>query len=117
MENHFEPKEHECKCGCGLQNMNRVHMDMLNQARDLAGIPFVITSGSRCSQHNKDEGGRDTSDHLTGEGSDVEVKTSQQRFLILRAAFVAGFRRIGIGKTFIHLGTNENNPQKVQWLY
>lgn len=92
-------------------------MYMLNQARELANISFIVNSGSRCEKHNENEGGKEDSEHLFGHGSDINADNSVDRFLILRAAIIIGFRRIGIGNGFIHLGTMASKPRKVCWLY
>jgi len=113
----FSDWEFDCKCGCGLNNMNAIFLWKLQQIRTEAMFPFEIVSGSRCPEHNKDEGGKATSDHLTGQAADIKIKTSQQRFRIIEKAIQCGIKRIGIGKTFIHLGDNPNNPQLVIWVY
>jgi hypothetical protein len=118
----FKPHEFECNCThkCGLQNMTKEHMDLLFKARkmvDHRGVIFDITSGSRCNYWNKHEGGSFASDHVTGEGSDIFVSGSRDRFLILKALIEVGFSRIGIGRTFLHAGSAARNDQEVCWLY
>lgn len=115
--NNFSEWEFDCRCGCGLNNMQGLFLWKLQQVRTEAMFPFTITSGSRCPKHNKDEGGKSNSDHLTGQGADIEVKTSQQRFRLIEKAIDCGIKRIGVGKTFVHLGDNPNNPQLVMWVY
>jgi zinc D-Ala-D-Ala carboxypeptidase len=117
MKDYFTETELECHCGCGLRNTTPKHRSMLNSAREIAGIPFYVTSGSRCVEHNAKVGGKPTSDHLTGEGTDIICAFSGDRYKIIDAAICAGFKRIGIAKTFIHLGSNKDNPQEVLWLY
>lgn len=113
----FSPKEFECKCGCGKMNMKKEHMDKLFRARINAGIPFIITSGSRCLEHNNFVGGSATSDHLKGYGSDIRANSGRAKWLILMALINAGFNRIGIGKNFIHAGDDPQNPEMVVWTY
>ncbi len=117
---HFKSSEFECKCGCGLDKVDPAFLWKLNLARDYAGIAFGITSGCRCEQHNKNEGGKEYSDHLclpACEGADILVENSRARFKIISAALNAGFKRIGVAKTFIHLGNRDNNPMNVLWVY
>jgi zinc D-Ala-D-Ala carboxypeptidase len=119
-EGHFKSYEFECKCGCGLDKVDRKFLWKLNQAREEANIPFSLSSGCRCEQRNKDEGGYKTSDHLPRpycEGADIKVSNSRDRFKVVDAAISVGFKRIGIAKTFIHLGSRELNPQRVIWVY
>lgn len=114
---HFEPKEFECRCGCGLMNVRDTFMWKLEFARHEAKMPFIINSGSRCEKHNRKEGGTETSDHLTGEGADIKVVGSWQRLAVVDAGLKSGFKRIGIAKTFIHLGDNlRQNPAGI-WIY
>ena len=117
MKEYFKDENLTCKCGCGLNNTTKKHRKRLNMARELAGIPFIVKSGSRCIEHNKNEGGKPTSDHLSGEGTDIKCTNSRDRFRILGAAYAVGFKRIGEAKTFIHLGENKENPQEVHWQY
>ena len=117
MPNHFSHKELACKCGCGLQNTTDIQLSMLNNVRELVGVPMIVTSGSRCPEYNKKVGGVETSDHLTGQGTDVFCETSSMRFALIRSAIAIGFKRIGVAKDFIHLGSNNNNPRNVFWLY
>jgi len=114
---HFKLQEFDCKCGCGSNNMQLYFLDMLERARTAANTPFVITSGFRCPAHNRKEGGKRNSDHLTGEGADIEIPNSRSRFIIVDSLILVGFKRIGIAKTFIHAGSRFDNPQKVIWLY
>ena len=94
----------------------------LQYARSLADIGFTITSGCRCPSYNKAEGGFNNSDHLTTEslaceGVDILCTNSHDRYKIINAALKAGFERLGLGRTFVHLGLAERNPQEVLWLY
>jgi len=114
---HFKPEEFTCKCGCGLQNMKDTFLWKLEFARHEAQIPFVVNSGSRCPKHNEEEGGTKTSDHLSGEGADIRVTGSWERYKVVKAAIQAGIRRIGVANGFIHLGDNiEDNPAGL-WSY
>ena len=113
----FKYEKFTCKCGCGLNNMTESHMDRLIYARRYSGCFYVVRSGSRCAKHNKEEGGSDTSDHLTGDGTDIEALTSSIRWKIITGLMAAGFTRIGVGKTFVHAGTGPDNAKQVIWLY
>ena len=62
---HFSPVEFRCKCGCGagMEKMDADLLHLLDEARDLAGAPFSLTSAYRCPKHNKAVGGVPTSAH------------------------------------------------------
>ena len=117
MKNYFKPKELRCKCGCGLNNFSPILLGHINEIRFYLGFPLVVKSACRCPSHNQKEGGKHSSDHLTGEGVDVKAIGSQTRFMIIYKAILLGINRIGIAKTFIHLGINQTNPSSVMWIY
>jgi hypothetical protein len=48
-------------CGCGFDRIDPELVERLNRARELASVPFEITSACRCSRHNAAEGGTPTS--------------------------------------------------------
>lgn len=114
---YFKEKEFICKCGCGLYNMDDIFLRKLDHARERADIAFLVVSGCRCRGHNEAEGGTPTSDHLTGQGADIAGYSSFARWRIVSCAIAAGIRRMGIAKTFIHLGDNLNNPNPRIWVY
>ena len=89
--------------------------ELLDKAREIAGVPFVITSGRRTDSNNEDVGGAEKSAHLTGEGCDLSVKNSTTRFKIVNALLKTGFNRIGIYDTHIHCDISKTNPQNVMW--
>ena len=95
---------------------------MLNEARTLANIPFIINSACRCIVHNSDVGGSKDSAHISTnekECTAIDIKTinSRTRSIIVDALIKAKFTRIGISEDFIHADTDRNKSQKVMWLY
>lgn len=92
-------------------------LEMLDDARDIAGIPFIINSGYRTVAHNEFVNGKPSSSHMKGYAVDLKVSDSRSRFLILSALEAVGFSRMGIGKTFIHVDNDYNKDQEVTWLY
>lgn len=99
------------------RNMQSSFLRMLNHARQIAGIPFKINSGFRSQEHNKKVGGTETSSHLTGHAADIHCTSSTYRYEIISALLQAGFNRIGIAETFIHVDNDPNKTQKVIWTY
>ncbi len=113
-----------CKCGeCGLgfDDMSEAFMLRLDEARHQAGVPFVINSGIRCPEHNQrvSSSGPDGPDgpHTTGKAVDIRATDSRTRFRILQALIDAGFHRIGIARTFIHVDNSGQHDPEVVWLY
>ena len=116
--NYFNLKEFDSPDSPGSgEFMDKDFLNMLDTARDVAGIPFKINSGYRTILHNAEIGGVENSSHLIGKAADISCTESRQRFVILAALIAAGFTRIGIGKTFIHCDNDESKDQRVQWLY
>ena len=114
---HFSAKELECKCGCGSLVIDTDLITKLEQLRVQRGKPVAINSGTRCPAHNAAEGGKTVSEHLSGQAVDIAASTSSDRFELLDLAIRCGFERIGIGKSFVHLGTSRSLPTRVAWLY
>ena len=102
--------------GSGI-NMSITFVAKLDQLRGALGFPLKVHSGYRTKVHNATVGGVDSSAHETGVAADLEALNSTTRFKLIAAAIALGFRRIGIGATFIHLDDDNSKPQEVVWLY
>ena len=100
-------------------NMDVRFLNRLEWAREIAGIPFTITSGFRSKKHNKAVGGVPNSSHLTGLAVDIAAPNSRAKFKIMEALMRSGFCRIGMGQTFIHVDIDKgpDKPQDVLWPY
>ena len=120
---HFELSEFDSPDQIGSGKlMDSSFLQMLDDARGIAGIPFRITSGFRTPSHNAYVGGVQPSlkskgsSHLFGYAADIACNNSADREIILNSLIRAGFRRIGIANGFIHV---DNDPDKnaAVWLY
>ncbi len=89
----------------------------LDQARAIAGVPFVLTSTLRDVNKNTEAGGVTNSAHLTGEAVDIHCPNSSSRMKMVNALLSVGFNRIGIGNTFVHADVSKTLPQNVIWHY
>jgi len=98
------------------KNMDTNFLTKLEEAREIACVPFKITSGYRTKEHNEEVGGVPNSSHLIGVAADVSVSSGHDRYVILNALIRAGFKRIGVAKTFIHCDTDDSKPNSV-WTY
>jgi len=121
---YFKMTEFACKCGCGLVSMHYRLMELLDNAREVAGVPFDITSGCRCEKHNVEKGGEPDSSHLPLKSNafyctavDILTVNSAERYTILRALIMVGFNRIGLGKDFIHVDIDPHKIQNRFWHY
>ena len=115
---YFKPSEFSCKCGCGagLSEMQLAFMLRLENAREVAGIPFRISSGFRCEKHNKNVGGVADSAHVRGLAADILTSGSLERHTILNAVLKV-FPRVGVDKHFIHVDFDLTKPNPSLFLY
>jgi hypothetical protein len=89
---------------------------MLDMARKMAGMRFIITSGRRTPEQSVAVGGFATDSHTKGLAADIACKDDAEAWSIIHGAYVAGFTRIGRGKGHIHLDIDPSLPQNVFWV-
>ncbi len=86
---YFTPEE--------VEGLNNDFVELLDRAREIAGIPFIITSGLRTPEKNQSlVGAVADSSHLKGLAVDLKVEDSHEVALILDAAKAVGITRRGI---------------------
>jgi zinc D-Ala-D-Ala carboxypeptidase len=115
---HFNPKEFDSPDapGSGVR-MNIEFVKLLDKMRDMVGFSLIINSGYRTPEHNMSVRGVKESAHTKGVAVDIKASNSQEYYMILRAAFLLEFKRIGRGKDFIHIDMDFDLPQNVSWSY
>jgi hypothetical protein len=91
-------------------------LSMLDNARTIADVPFIINSGLRSAEKNKEVGGVEDSAHLKGLAVDLACSDSFNRYKMIYGLFVAGFKRIEICKNHIHVDIDETKQQLVIFL-
>lgn len=115
---YFAEKEFKaCTPSCSLQDMSQELMNKLDEARAKAGIPFVLNCAYRSSAWDKKLGRSGNSAHTRGKAVDIRCSTSANRFKVVKALLEVGFKRIGIGKTFIHADVDSSLPSPVIFDY
>lgn len=97
--------------------MNQGTINRLDRARAIAGIPFVLNSAYRSPSWERSKGRTGTGAHTTGHAVDIRCNTSTNRMKIIRACLEVGFRRFGIGKTYVHVDDDLRQAQDVIWHY
>jgi zinc D-Ala-D-Ala carboxypeptidase len=109
----LQREEFKCSC-CGGLVLDDSFFDALCKAREIAATPFTINSGYRCAKHNA-EVGSTSKNHTSGRAADIAAINGYDRGRILKGLYLAGFKRVGVGKTFIHA----DNMAEVEscWLY
>lgn len=86
---YFKPEE--------VEGLDDEFVAKLDQARHIAGIPFVITSGFRTPEKNQSIiGAVPNSAHLKGLAVDLRVENTHEVALICDAAKAVGITRRGI---------------------
>lgn len=121
---YFDLSEFDCDYEPGSgKHMKPEFLNKLAVARDIAGIPFVVTSGIRTLKKNKDliKAGYPAvldSAHLITKGVGADIKSNPKtRFIIVAALIKAGFVRIGVANGFIHVDDDTTKPQQRLWTY
>ena len=118
---YFTPEELACT-HCGKQNFNEEVLATLNQMREEAGFPFVVSSAYRCPEHPIEAKKANLGEHTTGMAVDILV-SGEQAHTLLSLAAAYGVPRIGVNQKgaranrFIHLGFNEDYPNPTVWSY
>ena len=102
--------------GSGVE-MKLSTLKMIQKARDISNIPFIVNSGYRTEKRNKKVGGKIDSSHLFGFAVDIKCVGSRSRSIMIDSLIKAGFNRIGIGKGFIHADNDPDKYRNVIWLY
>lgn len=97
-------------------NMSKEFLFVLDEARELAEIPFIINSAYRSPEHPLSIK-NPTSSHIKGLAVDIKATDSKTRFKIVKALIQVGFTRIGIADTFIHVDLDIDKTQNVIWTY
>ena len=116
---HFSAGELKCKCGkCDGGQMDDNFMSKIVQLRIIFNKPIHIDSGFRCRAHNKAEDGSKNSAHMRGRAVDIRI-TPENKSKLLELAIHLGFKRLGFGKTFLHLDDMKESEGYYQgwWTY
>lgn len=71
---YFRKEEFTCKCGCKMNNIDLRLIKVLDEIREHLGQACIVTSGCRCSKHNKAVGGVQGSRHVLGKAADIYIK-------------------------------------------
>ena len=110
----FKRTEFSCPC-CGRVDISDELVNRLDYCREISGVPFRITSGFRCKQHNRRLHGKPRSSHLDGSGADISAPSGALKSTIVASLFAGGIKRVGIYKNFIHCDISKKLPYPMLW--
>lgn len=106
-----------------VEGLDEEFVAKLDQARHLAGFPFVITSGFRTLEKNQSIiGAVPDSSHLKGLAVDLKVENSHEVSLIVDACKAVGITRRGIYvdsenfPTHVHIDMDPEKVTEVIWI-
>ena len=99
------------------KNVSDELINMLDIVRKKYGKSVVINSGYRTPEHNKSVGGTPESSHIKGLAADIACNNSTDRFKLEGVLREVGFKRIGMGSTFIHVDIDKDKSPNVLWTY
>jgi uncharacterized protein YcbK (DUF882 family) len=113
----FSKNEFDCKHS-GLNEMKHEFMTALQAIRNDYG-PMKVTSGFRHYTHPIEmKKGHQNGEHTKGMCCDVFCNNGADRYRLITIALRHGVTRIGIAKTFVHLGLGAPRlPNNVIWEY
>ncbi len=101
--------------------MDRRFIGMLQELERKTGYPVFknINSGARTPYWNTKVGGVSNSAHKIPvcKAADIHIPNTTIRNKLVIAAKLVGFKRIGMGKTFVHLDSDTSKSQNVAWGY
>ena len=118
MIDYFDPYEFGIEAIPGVNDfMEFQFVSMVDRIRNILGYPLRICSGYRTVLHNEEVGGVSDSAHCKGLAADISCSFGADRFRLIEAALAVGFKRIGIGKNFVHVDLDDSKPSPAIWLY
>lgn len=101
---HFKKSEFDCKCGCGLNNIDIKLVQILEEIRNYFGKPMIVTNGCRCQKYNDSlQGSIKNSKHTKGKGADIWIPG------IAKALLLAKCREYVANGRATYTYTNETN--------
>ena len=91
-------------------------MERLEYARSMSDCPFIVNSAFRTVEYELAHNRSGSSSHCKGLAVDLHCISDRARCTIVKCLLRAGFRRIGIAKTFIHVDYDKSKNDAI-WLY
>lgn len=111
---YFKREEFACGCGCGFSTVDYELAEVLDDLREHFGQPITITSGCRCSTHNKAVGGEPKSKHMEGFAADIKVRNVNPNIVYswLDSKYPDKFG-LGLYSSWVHVDVR---PTRARWI-
>lgn len=101
LSENFSLSEFHCHCSrCKFTYLDSDLVDYLQEKRTYLNRSIHLNCGYRCSDHNKEVGGKSGSMHLVGKAADIVVPDMS---IDEMADVFSDANGLGIYKTFIHV--------------
>lgn len=112
---HFNLREFQCK-HCGQAKISYKLVSMLEALRQELGVPFVITSGYRCPNHNANVGGAKNSFHVQGLACDIACPKGWTVEAFTKKCLEHGFTGVGAypAQNFVHVDVRSGRQIRFQ---
>lgn len=92
-------------------------LDFIERVRNNYGRPMKINSATRCAAKNFEVGGKVDSAHLSGLAIDVHCVDARFRKRMIKAAYDAGVKGLGLAKTFLHFDLKDRPEGEPVFFY
>lgn len=122
MENVYKPyffteaDFQHCTPSCSIKDVDPILVQKLDIARVHFDKPIYLTSAYRTEDWEHKHGRPGTSSHCKGLAVDIRCMDLHDRLRLVRSLIFAGFCRIGIAETFIHVDI-DSSKLACLWLY
>ena len=104
---HFKKREFACKC-CGrlpAKGIDPLLIARLECLRAFFKRPIIVTSGFRCTKHNRRIGGAEKSLHTKGKAADIKIPGVSPRAVQARCKECFPDGGVGSYRTHTHVDT------------
>lgn len=107
---HFSKSEFSCKCSGRYCNgfpvePSEILVSFLDDLREYAQSPVVVSSGVRCKKHNASVGGVGNSYHMSGRAGDFAIcgQSSQTTINLIKTLGYKPIEIYAIDDTYVHV--------------
>lgn len=123
MWRHFKLEDFACH-HCGINLIDTLFVDQLDELRERVGFPIPVSSGYRCAVYNRQVSTTgDSGPHTTGHAADLIVDRGNA-YAVLKMALLLGFTGIGVAQKgtgrYLHLDNlpaAPGQPRPTIWSY